>query len=1141
MEFRILGPLEVIEDGRSLELGGQQQRTLLVLLLLDPNRVVSRDRLIDALWDDDPPETAPKALQVYVSNLRKRLGRDRIVTKAPGYALRVEPGELDVEIFERLVDEGGRRRLVEALALWRGPPLAEFAHRRFALSENARLEERRVAVLEERIEADLALGRHAELIPELESLVAAHPLRERLRALLMLALYRNGRQAEALEVYQEARRTLVEELGIEPGPELRELHQTILRQDPVLELRREQEAPSAASTAGPGFVGREPELAELSAGLDDAFAGSGRLFLLQGEPGIGKSRLADELSGRALARGATVLVGRCWEAGGAPPYWPWTQSLRAYVRRAEPGALRRQLAGGAAEVIQIVPELRELFPGVPDAEPSESEAARFRLFDSTASLLRAAASDRPLVLVLDDLHAADEPSLLLLSYVASVLGDSRILIVATFRDLDPAIEDPLESTLADLGREQGTHRIRLTGLSEQEVGQLAEAMAEAEPPKQLVAELHTDTEGNPLFVSEIVRLLAAEGRLGPEGLGGIPIPETVREAIGRRLRRLSDECRRVLSLASVLGREFGLVALERVADYTGIDRLLGVLDEAITARVVEEVPGSFGRLRFGHALTRDSLYEEIPSTHRARLHRRVAEVLEELYRGNLDPHLAELAHHFSLAVPAVPAEKAIDYGRLAGDRALAALAFEEAARLYRLALRVAESSTPTDDRKRCQLLLSLGDAEGAGDRRAAKEAFLEAAELARTLGLPHDLARAAAGYGGWVMYVRAGGDDRLVPLLEEGIAALSDEDVELRARLLARLAGALRDEPSRERRDRLSKEAVDLARRTQDPVALAYALDGRAAAIMAPDTVAECLALGTELRDLGEMIGNEERMVQGQYHRVISQILVGRMREAQTDVDTTSRLVHMPVQLWQVAATQAMFTFAAGRISAAQEQSAAAFELGERAQPELAISVYWLQQFTRCEFLGSLDEVASRLCELVDEYPARPFFRCVPPYIDAVSGRIEEARRNLHELVRDDCSALPFDMEWLYGMSLLAETSHLLGDADSAEVLHTLLEPWSAFNVANHPEGIRGAVQRYLGLLATTMRRWEDAERHFEAGLAMNERMGARPWLAYTQEDYARMLFARGNAGDAQRAEALLKQAGSTYDELGMQRDRRVR
>ena len=528
----------------------------------------------------------------------------------------------------------------------------------------------------------------------------------------MLALYRGGRQAEALDVYQEARRKLVHELGIEPGRELRELHQTILRQDPVLEPRADPRAVERRREDAGGFVGREPELAELSSGLDDAFAGRGQLFLLQGEPGIGKSRLADEVVNRAARRGALVLIGRCWEAGGAPAYWPWTQALRAYVRAAEPGDVRQQLGASAADVARIVPQLYELFPGLAESGAADSEAARIRLFDSTASFLMRAAAERPLVLVLDDLHVADEPSLLLLRHVASSLEDSGVLVVGTFRDLDPAVQ-AVETTLAELGRLPVMRRVRLPGLDRGEVAQLAELTAGVAPAEQLVAELFAETEGNPLFVLEVVRLLAFEGRLGSEAPKGTQIPQTIREAIGRRLRTLSGECRRVLSLGSVLGREFGLVALERTADYTGIDRLLGVLDEAIAARVVEDLPGSFGRLRFGHALIRDTFYEEIPATHRRRLHLRVAEVLETLYAGNSEPHLAELAHHFSLALPAAAPETALEYAMRAGRRAADVLADEEAVRLYRLAVDILERTGVKDDARRRELLVLLDQAQAS--------------------------------------------------------------------------------------------------------------------------------------------------------------------------------------------------------------------------------------------------------------------------------------------------------------------------------------------------------------------------------------------------------------------------------------------
>ena len=551
MEFRILGPLEVVDDGRALDLGGQKQRALLALMLLEANRVVSADRLIEALWEQEPPETALKALQVYVSQLRKLFGKERLQTKAPGYLLRVEPEELDLLRFQRLQEEGN---LQDALLLWRGRPLAEFAYRRFAQAEIARLEELHLTCLELRIERDLTRGRHAELIGDLEAIAQEHPFRERLQAQLMLALYRAGRQAEALDAYQQARTALVEELGIEPGRQLRELHQAILRQDAALDLDAQAEQPVEPSRGV--FVGREAEFAELLAGLEDALAGRGRLFFLVGEPGIGKSRLADELIRHARGRGARVLVGRCWEAGGAPAYWPWVQSLRTYIREADTEALRAQLGAGAAELAQILPELRELLPGLPEPAALESEAARFRLFDTVSEFLRNASATRPILLVLDDLHAADAPSLLLLQFLARELGSIRMLVLGAFRDVDPVQGQTLTALLSEVTREPVTRRLPLSGFSEQDVAEYVGLTAAEIASPELVAALYEETAGNPLFVGETIRLLSLEGLDATSAGAGIRIPQSVRDVIGRRLGHLSAECNRVLVLASVLGREF---------------------------------------------------------------------------------------------------------------------------------------------------------------------------------------------------------------------------------------------------------------------------------------------------------------------------------------------------------------------------------------------------------------------------------------------------------------------------------------------------------------------------------------------------------------------------------------------------------
>ena len=1155
MDFRILGPIEVLDHGRPLKLGGSKQRALLALLLLHRGESLSTERMVDELWGERPPPTAAKTVQVYISRLRKALAGGAgegsgavVVTREHGYELELAPERLDAQRFERLVGEGrealatGRPEravsaLEGALSLWRGAPLAELAYEPFAQPAIARLEDLRVAALERLVEAKLALGAHTELVGRLEALIAEHPYRERLRAQLMLALYRSERQADALQAYQDARRTLVEELGIEPGERLRELERAILAQDPELNLVVEQPAaePAVESPRG-AFVGRERELAELVAGLDDACAGRGRLFLLVGEPGIGKSRLAEELTAHARTRGARILIGRCWEAGGAPAYWPWVQSLRAYVREAEPDALRAQLGAGATDLAQIVPELRDLLPDLPEPPPLESEAARFRLFDAATEFLRTASESRPIVLVLDDLHAADAPSLLLLRFLARQLGSTRLLLLGAYRDVDPIPGQPLTEMLVEVAREPGTRRLLLGGLSQRDVAEYVALTTSEIAAPELVAALSDETEGNPLFVGEIVRLLSFEGIQAESSAEvRLAVPQSVREVIVRRLSHLSEECRRLLVSACVMGREFALDALARMGGVSE-NELLDTLDEAMAARVVSDSPEGPGRLRFTHVLIRDALYDGLTTAGRVRLHRLAVEALEALYGEEPGAHLAELAHH---CIAGRDFDRGFQYARRAGDRALALLAYEEAARLYESGLDALELADPQDQRARCGLLLGIGEAEArAGNTPVAKRAFLEAAGIARRLGLARELGRAAAGYGGRFMWARAAGDDRLVPLLEEGLAALGDEDVELRARLLARLAGVLRDEHSRGRRDRLSREAVELARRSGNSAALAYALDGRAASISAPDTVPECLALATELREVAERIGDTERVANALDHLRTALVTAGDLRGAEATLTVESRIaddLRQPVALWQVYSARAMLALAAGRLSEAEELVPRAFAFGEHVIPAVAIPVYRLQRLALCDFQGRLEDVLPTIGDLVDEYPTRPAFRCASTHLHARLGRVPEAKRALDELARDNCSALPFDQEWLYGMSLLAETSALLSDTDSATVLYRLLVPWAALNAGDHPEGIRGALSRYLGLLAMTTRRHDEAEQHFEDALTMNTRMGARPWLAHTQTDYARLLWhARACPGDRQRAQRLVDAALGIYRELGM-------
>ena len=1137
MQFRILGPLDVRNGDQAVELAGGKQRALLALLILNANETVSTDRIVEELWGEHSPQTAPKVVQNHVSQLRRGLGDGLLVTEGAGYRLSLEPGDLDLDRFEELLDEGrsalergdadaAARLFRESLEVWRGKPLADVAFEPFAQAEIARLEERRLVAVEGRIEADLALGRHDDLVGELESLIAKNPLRERLRAQLMLALYRSGRQSEALAAYQDARSTLVEELGIEPGRPLRDLHQAILNQDPGLEPTPLAEQPGDDQRGG--FVGRGAELTELVSRLDDALSGHGRLVLLVGEPGIGKSRLADEVVRRSRARGATVLTGRCWEAGGAPPYWPWVQSLRAYVREADPGALRAQLGSGAPYLVQLLPELRDRFADVAEPVSLESEGERFRLFDAVAEFLGNAARDRPIVLVLDDLHAGDTPSLLLLQFLARELDSMPVLVVGACRDVDPTPTQPLTALLRELASEPVAHRISLGGLSREEIAEYLELTAAEIATPALATALHDETEGNPLFVGETVRLLVAEG--DTRGEHALAIPQTVRDVIARRLARLTEQCNRVLVLASILGREFELDGLTRIGDVSE-EELLETLDEAIAARVVSDIPGAQGRLRFGHVLIRDSLYDGLTSLRKVYLHRQALEALEDLYGADPGPHFAELALH---AVSGGELEKAVGYARSAGDRALAEYAYEEGVRQYDTALDGLRIFAPEDDATRCELLLSKGRALAqAGKTPLAKETFVEAADIARRLGRPRQLAQAAAGYGGWHMWGRTGSDTRLVPLLEEALEGLGAEDAELRARLLARLAGALRDEHSRDRRDRLSAEALEAARSSGNAGALLYALDGRSAAIIGPDTVGECLEIANEFCAIAEQGGDLERSLPALDHRRTVLVITGDLETARLDLARELEIVEVlrqPAQLWQAYAASAMFVLLTGPVAEAEPLIAKAFAFGETSMPDTAVPTHRLQRYWLADFQGWAEEVVPELTDLADAFPARVAFRCALAHAHARVGNVPEAQRILDRLRPDRFAIVPFDQEWLWAMSLLAETVAWIGDVESAAVLYELVVPWVALNASDHPEGFRGSVSRDAGLLAALLGRPDHAAGHFEDAIGGNTAIGARVWVAHAQHDYARLLVER----DQQRAEELLTSSLDLADELGL-------
>jgi tetratricopeptide (TPR) repeat protein len=503
------------------------------------------------------------------------------------------------------------------------------------------------------------------------------------------------------------------------------------------------------------FVGREHELRQLQAAYDAATSGQGSLAVVVGEPGIGKTSLCEQLATYATIRGGRTLIGHCYEEGSLSlPYLPFVEAMRSYVLAREPEGLRQELGTGAREVARIVSEIRERLHIEPSpANPADAEEERYRLFQAVTGFLRNAAAVQPLAIVLEDLHDADRGTLDLLVHLARNLGGTRLLVIGTYRDVEVDRSHPLSGALAELRRGGNVTRLLLRGLTADEVQRMMSQLSGQDVPWRLAEAVHRQTEGNPLFIQEVLRYLVEEGLLKREDgrwrranedtpleLG---IPEGLRDVIGKRLSRLSADTNTVLATAAVMGREFRLDVLERVA---GMDdeALEAALAEARSVAVVEErsAPGGTVSYRFTHAFFRQTLYEETIAPRRIRLHQQVARALEAVYGRRLEEHAAELAEHYAYSSDPADLAKAVAYGELAAQRAMSVYAYGEAERHLEQALKVQEVLDPDDKAKRCDLLLALGQTmlPGEDPARVADIAAEPAFALAESL---HDSERAA--------------------------------------------------------------------------------------------------------------------------------------------------------------------------------------------------------------------------------------------------------------------------------------------------------------------------------------------------------------------------------------------------------------
>jgi DNA-binding CsgD family transcriptional regulator/RecA/RadA recombinase len=893
-----------------------------------------------------------------------------------------------------------------------------------------------------------------------------------------------------------------------------------------------------ARSAKTVFVGRQLEMGELMDALQDVLAGRGRVVMLAGEPGIGKTRVAQELTAYATLNGAQALWGRCHFAEGAPPYWPWVQVIRSYVREHPPEQLRSEMGAGAADIAEVVPEVKERLPDLKPPPALEPEQARFRLFDSITTLLKHASRSQPLLLVLDDLHWADKPSLLLLQFLAGQLEGSRLLVLGCYRDVELSRQHPLSEALAQLSREPVFRRQPLRGLSPEDTGHFIEATAGIRPPPRLLEAIYAHTEGNPFFMAEVVRLLSERRELMTEEVGGprgIRIPEGVRDVIGQRLNRLSEQCNQALLTASVIGRDFDFQLLSLLSSGASDEQLLQAIDEGLEAHLIEELPGPGERYQFTHALVQQTLVEELSTSRRVRLHARIAEALEKLYGSDADAHAAELAHHLAEAQTVLGTEKLVKYSLLAGEQALAVYAWEEALAHFERGLAAKEGQAM--DGETAALYFGLGRAQlGTLERQQIQGAVATLQRAFDYYAAAGDVAGALA-VAQYPLLAVSSGRAGVAGFIPRALKLVPPDSLAAGQLLCSYGAELGRVEGDYESAQASFVQALAIARREGD-----LALEARTLAA----------AADVDYFHLRPQEGLEKA------RGAIA--LAGRLGDHRA--------------AWQAHLTAARILIFTGEVGGAQQHAAAALELAERLRGryQMALSFQWNARLLRQqggwqgarEFSDRGLAVAPQDGMLLDdrvllEYQvgdfaqgeaylgrflatippaaARPaveyaFPAVTIPWIARITGvldRLDIAARAAQALISSPFANPLFAMLARAGLGLLAV---LRNDAAAAAQQYGPLQSQvgTMYTIS---------IDRLLGLLAQTMGNLDKAAGHFEKALAFCRKAGYRPELAWTCYDYAEVLLvgSHGRAPlppDRAKAMALLDESLAISQELGM-------
>jgi DNA-binding SARP family transcriptional activator len=1123
MEFSVLGPLEVRDaSGGVVEVGGPRQRSVLARLLVASGTVVPAERIVDDLWRGEPPPRAHGALQAYVSHLRRVVEPERaprtparlLVSIAPGYALRPAPGAVDADVFAAeleaaaAADPAAALGLLEtALGRWRGPAYAEVADEPWARPEAVRLDELRVHARERRVAALLELGRSAAAVADLEALLLEHRLREESWRLLVLALYRAGRQGDALAALQRARTVLVEELGLDPGPGLRDLEAAVLAQDPALLAAAPVGAraagggatvadrgpgptadDSAAAAAGPvappvpQVVGREVELERLGARAEDVRS-SGRpgAALVAGEPGIGKTALAAGVAERLAARGWRTVWGRCPETDGSPALWPWVEVLDALADRPpepEEAAALAPLRGGDR------------------ARAEDEPSARFRQHRALASYLRRVAARQPLVVVLDDLHRADDGTLVALRDLLADPAPGRLLVVGTYRPTEAG--DELGETLAALARRDAL-RLDLGGLGADEVEALVravcaeEGVAETSP---LLGPGVTDriaerSGGNPFYVRESARLLAREGAL----VAVEEVPAGVRDVVRRRLARLPETARLVLRTAAVAGREVDLEVLA-AADERGEDEVYDAIEVGVLAGLLEE-PGP-GRVRFAHALVRDTVYDDLARLRRDRIHARVARALEEL-----DPDdLAGLAHHWTEAGAAGDPARAARHASAAADQAEQRLAYRAGLAQRERALAAFRLLRRPDPVLEVELLAGLARAQQlAGLSRTARETRGEAVRRAVPMDDPQLAARAITAIDVpliWSNRPYGVVDEELIACCRETVRRLPPDDSELRVRVLAALGTEIAWWSDPQEVDAVQREAVEVAERLGEPAVLAVALN---AAHYSSVRQRGPGGATPEIAQRLERLGSDHAMpgveVLGLLGQLACHCAVGEVDAAAALVARAERLLRR----YEMPLFSVIVQLFHGFREVVQGDPAVALEtFAASTRPRAGMEMHDLEAIgvtTRiCVLtqLGRISEAAPLVEALAASYP--PQGAPALALLRAAQGRPAEG-----EALLRSAEPLPADYLWLLLEGFRADALVACGVRDLAANSYQALLPYERYLHGGETHAmVLGPVAARLARLAELLDRPDAAQAHWRAAAEVAARARAPRWSAEAEE-----------------------------------------